>query len=119
MEEAPIGEVASCDLDLHQVNKPIAAGDRDASHARREVKLHRRLCSPTTAPKTTLLPISEPTQVAEPTSTNGLKILNIRSYPEPTSTEFRSISLGFSAQVSISCWYFTRPHWKISKRFTY
>nr|WAU86888.1 birch protein [Betula platyphylla] len=40
VEEGSIGEVASCYLDLHQVNKPIAAGDRDASHVRREVKLH-------------------------------------------------------------------------------
>ena len=44
MEKSAIRDVASCDLDLHQVNKPIAARDRDASHARREVKLHRRLC---------------------------------------------------------------------------
>lgn len=42
MEEGSVGDVASCDLDLHQVNKPIAARDRDASHARREAKLHRR-----------------------------------------------------------------------------
>lgn len=44
MEDGSIGNVASCDLDLHQVNKAIVARYRDASHARREVKLHRRLC---------------------------------------------------------------------------
>ena len=56
-----IGNVASCDLDLHQVNKAIvvvavaAARYGDASHARREVKLHRRSRrSPTAA--TTLPP---------------------------------------------------------------
>lgn len=41
MEERPRGDVASCDLDLHEVEKPIAARDRDASHTRREAKLHR------------------------------------------------------------------------------
>ena len=61
MEEGSIGNVASCDLDLHQVNKAIvvvavaAARYGDASHARREVKLHRRSRrSPTAA--TTLPP---------------------------------------------------------------
>lgn len=60
VEEGSIGNVASCDLDLHQVNKPIFARYRDASHARREVKLHRRLCCRTTTrslpPTTTLQP---------------------------------------------------------------
>ena len=61
VEEGSIGNVASCDLDLHQVNKAIvvvavaAARYGDASHARREVKLHRRSRrSPTAA--TTLPP---------------------------------------------------------------
>lgn len=35
MKESAVGDVASCDLDLHQIKKPIAARcDRDASHAR-------------------------------------------------------------------------------------
>ena len=60
VEEGSIGNMASCDLDLHQVNKPIvvAARYRDASHARREVKLHRRSRSPTAA--TTLPPPPQP-----------------------------------------------------------
>lgn len=119
MEEGSIGDVASCDLDLHQVNKSIATRDRDASHARREMKLHRRLCSPTTAPETTttLLPI--PTRLAAHTSTNGPKILTIRSYPTPTTTltNFRSIFLGFSAQISVSCWSSTRQHWRLANGF--
>jgi hypothetical protein len=118
VEEGPIGEVASCDLDLHQVNKPIAAGDRDASHARREVKLHRRLCSPTSTRKatTTLLPIPDSTGLDAPTFANGPKIPTIRSQPTPTMTpsEYRSISLGFSAQDSVSCWSFIRPHWRLT-----
>jgi len=60
VEEGSIGNVASCYLDLHQVNNPIVAQYRDASHARREVKLHRRLCCRTSTrsllPTTTLQP---------------------------------------------------------------
>ncbi|WVZ14043.1 hypothetical protein V8G54_011609 [Vigna mungo] len=60
VEEGSIGNVASCYLDPHQVNNPIVARYRDASHARREVKLHRRLCCRTTTrsfpPTTTLHP---------------------------------------------------------------
>ena len=60
VEEGSIGNVASCYLDLHQVNNPIVARYRDASHARREVKLHRRVCCRTTTrslpPTTTLQP---------------------------------------------------------------
>lgn len=37
--------MASCNLDLHEINKAIIGRDRDASHARREVKLHHPLCS--------------------------------------------------------------------------
>ena len=49
MKKGSIRDVASRDLDLHQFTEPIAARYRDASHARREVKLHRPLCgcSPT------------------------------------------------------------------------
>ena len=60
VEEGSIGNVARSDLDLHQVNKAIVvvvavAWYGDASHARREVKLHRRSRrSPTAA--TTLPP---------------------------------------------------------------
>ena len=41
VEDGPEGDEASCDLELHQVQKPIAARYRDASHARREPNLHR------------------------------------------------------------------------------
>ncbi|KAL5987659.1 hypothetical protein ACLOJK_035409 [Asimina triloba] len=34
VEERAVGDVASCDLDLHQVEQPIAGGDRDSGHAR-------------------------------------------------------------------------------------
>lgn len=45
MKKGSIGNVTSCDLDLHQVNKPIlmivcAWRNCDTSHTRREVKLH-------------------------------------------------------------------------------
>lgn len=43
VKESAVGDVASCDLDLHQIKEPIAARcDRDASHARREANLHLR-----------------------------------------------------------------------------
>lgn len=41
VEKCAIRDVASCDLDLHQVNESIAARYRYTSHARWEVKLHR------------------------------------------------------------------------------
>ncbi|RRT40574.1 hypothetical protein B296_00032129 [Ensete ventricosum] len=41
VEQGPVGDVAGGDLHLHQVEKPIAARYRDASHARRETNLHR------------------------------------------------------------------------------
>lgn len=82
MEEGSIRDVASCDPDLHQVNKPIAARDRDASHARREVKLHRRLCSPFFT-----LAKGEPPQLEAMTSTSihRLTIPTIRSTPRRTN----------------------------------
>ena len=41
MEESSGRDVTSCELDLHQVSsKVITARNRDASHARRYVKLH-------------------------------------------------------------------------------
>lgn len=49
VEKGSVRDMASCDLDLHQVNKAIAGRYRDASHARREVKLHPCLRSPTGA----------------------------------------------------------------------
>lgn len=45
MENGPVRDMASCNLDLHEINKAIIGRDRDASHARREVKLHHPLCS--------------------------------------------------------------------------
>lgn len=128
MEESPIRDMASCDLDLHQVNKPIAAAARDsyASHAGREVKLHRRLCSPTTSSTTTttsnsssniilllilllllLMPnsiLDDPTRLSEPTFKT---ISTIRSELTPTpsitpTTQFRSVSLCFSALAIIT-----------------
>lgn len=40
MKESSVGDVTSCDFDLHEINKLIAARYRNASHARRNVKLH-------------------------------------------------------------------------------
>lgn len=45
MENGSVRDMASCNLDLHEINKAIIGRDRDASHARREVKLHHPLCS--------------------------------------------------------------------------
>ena len=137
--------MASCDLDLHQVNKPIAAAARDsyASHAGREVKLHRRLCSPTTSSTTTTtsnsssiiiillillsMPnsiLDDPTRLSEPTSKT---ISTIRSELTPTpsitpTTQFRSISPYFSAVaiitiavVSVFYWSSIRPHWRLTQ----
>ena len=137
--------MASCDLDLHQVNKPIAAAARDgyASHAGREVKLHRRLCSPTTSSTTTTtsnsssiiiillillsMPnsiLDDPTRLSEPTSKT---ISTIRSELTPTpsitpTTQFRSISPRSSAVaiitiavVSVFYWSSIRPHWRLTQ----
>ena len=145
MEESPIRDMASCDLDLHQVNKPIAAAARDsyASHAGREVKLHRRLCSPTTSSTTTTtsnsssiiiillillsMPnsiLDDPTRLSEPTSKT---ISTIRSELTPTpsitpTTQFRSISPRSSAVaiitiavVSVFYWSSIRPHWRLTQ----
>lgn len=126
MEEGSIRDLASCDLDLHQVNKPIAARDRDASHARREVKLHRRLCSPFFT-----LATVEPPQLDAMTSTNShrLTIPTIRSKPRRTNrpptmtfgyrrgfaTKLRSVPLGPAQICASSLWSSRRPHWKIQQ----
>lgn len=40
MEKGSVGDMTSCDFDLHEVEEPIGARDRYASHTRRYMKLH-------------------------------------------------------------------------------
>lgn len=88
MENGSIRDVASCDLDLHQVNKAIAARDRYASHTRREVKLHRRLCSPSFLFNTLAIPIAPKPPQLNATTTHALTIrskpTNPNRNPPPT-----------------------------------
>lgn len=42
MEKGSIRYMTSCDFDLHEVEEPIGARDRYASHTRRYMKLHPR-----------------------------------------------------------------------------
>ena len=99
VEEGSIGNVASCDLDLHQVNKPIVARYRDASHARREVKLHRRLCCRTTTrslpPTTTLQPPETIFITHVPTIIRSTIFLLQGGSPPPTTPHWSFQPIGY------------------------
>lgn len=115
MENCSIRDVASCDLDLHQVNKPIAARDRYASHARREVKLHRRLCSPSFWFFFKSLSTPKPPQL-NATATHALTIRSKPTNPNPPP-KIITIALRFNAfrsipQIFASLGSSRRPHWR-------
>ena len=114
VEEGSIGNVASCDLDLHQVNKPIFARYRDASHARREVKLHRRLCCCRTTtgslpPTTTLQPPETIFITHVPTIIRSTIFLLQGGSPPPTTPHWSFQPIGYRSlaqrfQLSSGFW---------------
>lgn len=134
MKKGPVGDVASCDLDLHQVNKPIATRYRNASHARREVKLHGLRCSPT-SPTTEARPAREPhndppppqperrrrrrrlsQRLATDEDADGPAGLTIRRDVDPRSRNrisrwLRTLPRAVTSAISRP---WTRPHWRLS-----
>lgn len=124
MKKGSIRNVTSCDFDLHQVNKPIVAWYRDASHARREMKLHRRLwCKSTTKslPPTTTTTINDNTLLVTRHETSLSKTTTAtlissfwHCFTEPTIRSTPTmifLMMVMTLWIWIFIWSFQRPHW--------
>jgi len=118
MKKGSIRDMASCDFDLHWVNKSIVAARRysDASHARRDVKLHIPfLCSPTTtnlaaantkATNSTSFPPSN-----TPPTIRSTAIFNNFLFTDKIS--YLGFPVMIFASLSFPClWSSQRPHWR-------